>query len=49
LDKLSGAERQEVFKAFGPDEGMQVHGRGLRRRLPPMVGATGAASDWRTA
>ena len=41
LDKLSGAERQEVFKAFGPDEGMQVYGRGLRRRLPPMVGGDG--------
>ena len=38
LDKLSGAERQEVFAAFGPDEDMQVYGRGLRRRLPPMLG-----------
>jgi trehalose synthase len=38
LDKLSGAERQEVFAAFGPDEDMQLYGRGLRRRLPPMLG-----------
>jgi maltose alpha-D-glucosyltransferase/alpha-amylase len=38
LDKLSGAERQEVFAAFGPEEGMQVFGLGLRRRLPPMLG-----------
>ncbi len=38
LDKLSGAERQEVFAAFGPDEDMQVYGRGLRRRLPSMLG-----------
>jgi glycosidase len=30
-----------VFTAFGPDEGMQVYGRGLRRRLPPMVGGDG--------
>ena len=30
-----------MFKAFGPDEGMQVCGRGLRRRLPPMVGGDG--------
>ena len=37
LDKLSGAERQEVFDAFGPEEDMQVYGRGLRRRLPPML------------
>jgi trehalose synthase len=38
LDKLSEDEREEVFAAFGPDEDMQVYGRGLRRRLPPMLG-----------
>jgi trehalose synthase len=38
LDKLSEEERQEVFTAFGPDPGMQMYGRGLRRRLPPMLG-----------
>ncbi len=37
LDKLSEEERQEVFAAFGPEEDMQVYGRGLKRRLPPMV------------
>jgi trehalose synthase len=37
LDQLSDPERQEVFDAFGPDPSMQVYGRGLRRRLPPMV------------
>jgi trehalose synthase len=37
LDKLSDDERQEVFAAFGPDESMQLYGRGLRRRLPPML------------
>ena len=37
LDKLSKAEREEVFAAFGPDESLQVFGRGLRRRLPPML------------
>ena len=37
LDKLSEDERQEVFAAFGPDEDLQLYGRGLRRRLPPMV------------
>ncbi len=36
LDKLSDGERQEVFDAFGPDESMQLYGRGLRRRLPSM-------------
>ncbi|MGI8535849.1 MAG: alpha-amylase family protein [Mycobacteriales bacterium] len=37
LDKLDDAERQEVFTAFGPDPDMQLYGRGLRRRLPPML------------
>jgi trehalose synthase len=38
LDKLTDDERQEVFAAFGPDPDMQLYGRGLRRRLPPMLG-----------
>lgn len=38
LDKLSDDERQEVFDAFGPDPDMQLYGRGLRRRLPSMLG-----------
>jgi glycosidase len=38
LDKLSEGERQEVFAAFGPDPDMQMYGRGLRRRLPAMLG-----------
>jgi trehalose synthase len=37
LDKLSDSERQEVFDAFGPEPAMQLYGRGLRRRLPPML------------
>ena len=37
LDKLSRGEREEVFAAFGPDPDMQLYGRGLRRRLPPML------------
>ncbi len=37
LDKLSESERQEVFDAFGPEEHMQIFGRGLIRRLPPML------------
>ena len=37
LDKLSEAQRQEVFDALGPEQDMQLYGRGLRRRLPPMV------------
>ena len=37
LDKLTKSERQEVFDTFGPEERMQLYGRGLRRRLPPML------------
>ncbi len=38
LDGLTDDERAEVFAAFGPDPDMQVYDRGLRRRLPPMLG-----------
>lgn len=38
LGRLSDSERQEVFDAFGPDPDMQLYGRGLRRRLAPMLG-----------
>jgi trehalose synthase len=38
LDKLSEEERQEVFDAFGPEPSMQLYGRGLRRRVPSMLG-----------
>ncbi|MCD5341158.1 alpha-amylase family protein [Arthrobacter sp. AK04] len=38
LDKLTDGEREEVFAAFGPEKNMQIYGRGLRRRLPPMLG-----------
>jgi trehalose synthase len=37
LDKLTEAERQEVFRAFGPKQEMQLFGRGLRRRMPTML------------
>jgi trehalose synthase len=37
LDKLPEAQRKEVFDALGPKPDMQLYGRGLRRRLPPMV------------
>ncbi|CAN5818340.1 alpha-amylase family protein [soil metagenome] len=37
LDKLSDAERDEVFRAFAPRESMRLFERGIRRRFPPMV------------
>ncbi|MFO1073932.1 MAG: alpha-amylase family protein [Geminicoccaceae bacterium] len=38
LGRLSAAERQRVFAAFGPEPDMQLYGRGIRRRLAPMLG-----------
>jgi maltose alpha-D-glucosyltransferase/alpha-amylase len=38
LGQLGEQERQEVLAAFGPETDMQLHGRGLRRRLAPMLG-----------
>ena len=38
LGRLSDAQRAKVFKAFAPDPAMQLYGRGIRRRLAPMLG-----------
>ena len=38
LGRLTEAERQEVFARFGPQAHMQLYGRGIRRRLAPMLG-----------
>jgi maltose alpha-D-glucosyltransferase/alpha-amylase len=37
LSRLSEEERAECFAAFGPDKDMQLYGRGIRRRLAPML------------
>jgi maltose alpha-D-glucosyltransferase/alpha-amylase len=37
LGRLEEDERKEVFRAFGPDKTMQLYGRGIRRRLAPML------------
>jgi maltose alpha-D-glucosyltransferase/alpha-amylase len=37
LGRLSERERADCFAAFGPDENMQLYGRGIRRRLAPML------------
>jgi trehalose synthase len=38
LDRLTGPQRDEVFAAFAPDEGMRLYGHGIRRRVAPMLG-----------
>jgi len=38
LGRLTKEQRDRVFAAFGPDPDMQLYGRGIRRRLAPMLG-----------
>jgi maltose alpha-D-glucosyltransferase/alpha-amylase len=38
LSRLTAEQRADVFARFGPDENMQLYGRGIRRRLAPMLG-----------
>jgi maltose alpha-D-glucosyltransferase / alpha-amylase len=38
LSRLTTDQREEVIAQFGPDETMQLYGRGIRRRLAPMLG-----------
>jgi maltose alpha-D-glucosyltransferase/alpha-amylase len=38
LERLTEEERQRVYREFGPDESMRAFGRGIRRRLAPMLG-----------
>ena len=38
IGRLPEEQRNAVFAAFGPDEDMQLYGRGIRRRLAPMLG-----------
>jgi maltose alpha-D-glucosyltransferase / alpha-amylase len=37
LGRLTEAQRQAVFAAFGPEKSMQLYDRGIRRRLAPML------------
>ncbi|MBV9083868.1 MAG: trehalose synthase, partial [Acidobacteriaceae bacterium] len=38
LGRLSESQLDEVLRAFGPQKNMQLYGRGIRRRLAPMLG-----------
>lgn len=37
LETLSERDRETVYRAFGPDPGMRIYCRGIRRRLAPML------------
>lgn len=37
LGRLSEEQRQSVFDAFAPEQGMRLYKRGIRRRLAPML------------
>jgi maltose alpha-D-glucosyltransferase/alpha-amylase len=39
LGRLTEEQRAKVFERFGPDKEMQLYGRGIRRRLAPMLGS----------
>jgi maltose alpha-D-glucosyltransferase / alpha-amylase len=38
IGMLSDSEREEVFAAFAPEPAHRLYGRGIRRRLAPMLG-----------
>ena len=38
LGRLTERQRQQVFDRFAPEKDMQLYGRGIRRRLAPMLG-----------
>jgi maltose alpha-D-glucosyltransferase / alpha-amylase len=38
LGRLDDEQRQQVFARFAPEKDMQLFGRGIRRRLAPMLG-----------
>ncbi len=37
LSRMTADQREQIFARFGPEPDMQVYGRGLRRRLAPML------------
>ncbi len=41
LDQLTEEEKQAVYAVYAPREDMRAYGRGIRRRLAPMLGGNG--------
>ena len=46
--RLTETQHDEVFAAFAPEQDMQLYGRGIRRRLAPMLGNDRRRSSWPT-
>ncbi len=38
ITNLSDEGKRKVFDTFAPEENMRIYGRGIRRRIPPMLG-----------
>lgn len=45
LSRLTDEQRRDVFAAFAPEEDMRLYGRGIRRRLAPMLGGDRRRSE----
>ncbi len=41
VGRLSEADQRNVFEEFAPDDEMRIYGRGIRRRLAPMLDGDG--------
>ena len=48
LSRLTETQRQQTFSAFAPKTTMREFGRGIRRRLAPMLRGTSGRSGWPT-
>jgi maltose alpha-D-glucosyltransferase/alpha-amylase len=47
LEKMSVEQRNVIFEEYAPQETMRIYGRGIRRRLAPMLSENGQGIDRR--
>jgi len=45
LDKLSESQKEAVFQKYAPEQFMRIYGRGIRRRLAPMLSENGQGAS----
>lgn len=45
LDKLSEEQKEAVFQKYAPEKAMRIYGRGIRRRLAPMLSENGRGEN----